>query len=213
MSATISTTIPDTMPAFSPEEPPAKTLSAMEEPDLAVLTRCAEGDRSAFRELYDRYKSFMYSLAFRFHGNRFDAEDSLQEAFIALFRNIKAFRGQSRFTTWLYRIMINTCISRTRGRRNSEERTDFRVEQAQPAHVPSLSDVVLGEFLEREIVRLPEMYRAVFLLYAAEGLTHGEIADTLNIRTGSSKSYYHRAREILKKKCIAAGIVGEGADT
>ena len=176
------------------------------DPAPELLERCRRGEVPAFEELYRLVRGPLYSLAYRFHGNRFDAEDSLQDAFISLFRNIGAFRGQSRFMTWMYRIVLNSCIARKRGRRTDAERQDFSDEHQHPGETPAEPDALLLELLAREITRLPEQQRAVFLLYAAEGFTHPEIADALNMRVGTSKSNYHRARETLKKRLVAQGI-------
>lgn len=173
-------------------------------PDL--IERCRRGDIPAFEEVYRLVRAPLYSLAYRFHGNRFDAEDSLQDAFLSLFRNIGSFRGRSRFMTWMYRIVLNTCIARRRRKQANTERSDFSDEHLHPGATPAERDALLQELLTREITRLPEQQRAVFLLYAAEGFTHPEIAETLNMRVGTSKSYYHRAKETLKKRLAAQGI-------
>lgn len=179
-------------------------------PPIAVelIERCKAGQLGAFEEVYRVYKSFLYSLAWRFHGNRFDAEDSLQETFVAVYRNIGRFEGSAKFSTWLYRILLNTCISRKRRERTDEQKTDFSFELSHPASADVEADVMLAQLLQREISTLPELQRAVFLLYATQGFTHEEIGETLRISQGTSKSYYHRAKETLKKKLRAAGVDG-----
>ncbi|MBN1448982.1 MAG: RNA polymerase sigma factor [Bacteroidetes bacterium] len=172
----------------------------------SLLDRAAAGDIMAFRTLYDQWKVPMYTLAFRFHGNREDAEDSLQEAFVHMYRSIGGFRRESRFSSWLYRIVMNACISSTRPRRTGERRIDFSDEAQQPAAEDPPRDVVLQHILEEEIARLPELQRAVFLLYAGEGQTHGDIADILRISVGTSKSCYHRARTALQGALAQRGI-------
>ena len=180
--------------------------STLPDPDERLIDRCAGGDLFAFRELYDRWKSPLYSLAYRFHGNREDAEDSLQEAFVHMYRGIRAFRREARFDTWMYRIVMNACISAKRPRRSGERGADFQDERLHPAAEDRGTDPALQVILEREIARLPELQRAVFLLYAAENLTHPEIADVLRIGVGTSKSYYHRARTALQQRLAQRGI-------
>lgn len=172
-----------------------------------VIRRCQAGDLEAYEELYRKSRSFLYSLAYRFYGNREDAEDALQETFVQLYRNIRHFHGESKFTTWLYRVTLNTCISLKRKRKPRETSTDFREEAMHPAQEADTPDALLIDFLEREISLLPDLQRSVFLLYATEGLTHPEIADALDIRIGTSKSYYHRARGVLKKRLIEERIL------
>jgi RNA polymerase sigma-70 factor, ECF subfamily len=174
--------------------------------DERLIDRCAGGDIFAFRELYDRWKSPLYSLAYRFHGNREDAEDSLQEAFVRMYRGIRSFRREAKFETWMYRIVMNSCISAKRPRRSGERGVDFRNEEVHPAAEDPGSDVAMHDILEREIATLPELQRAVFLLFAAENMTHPEIAEVLRIGVGTSKSYYHRARTALQQRLAKRGI-------
>lgn len=172
-----------------------------------VLDRCRQGDIAAFEQVYQLFKRPMYSLAYNFHGNRFDAEDSVQDAFIAMYRGIHSFKGDSAFGTWLYRILLNACINRKRRERHFEEHADYASEHMHPSDPdrPDV-DVILRDTLQREIATLPALQRAVFLLFATEGFTHPEIADTLKIPVGTSKSHYHRAKEELKKRLSRLGI-------
>lgn len=174
--------------------------------DDGLVERCASGDILAFRELYDRWKSPLYSLAYRFHGNREDAEDSLQDAFVRMYRGIRNFRREAKFETWMYRIVMNTCISARRPLRSGERGVDPRDESMHPATEAHAGDVALQDILEREIAGLPELQRAVFLLHAAEQMTHPEIAEVLRIGVGTSKSYYHRARTALQQRLAERGI-------
>ena len=174
--------------------------------DHTLLDRAAAGDIMAFRTIYDEWKAPMYTLAFRFHGNREDAEDSLQEAFVHMYRGISGFRRESRFSSWMYRIVMNACIASTRPKRSGERAVDLHGEAEQPAAVDPDRDAVLRDILEEEIARLPELQRTVFLLHADQGQTHGDIADILRISVGTSKSYYHRARTALKEALARRGI-------
>ncbi len=183
-------------------------------PDISeeLLARCRSGEIPAFEQLYKLCGSYMYSLALRFHGNPFDAEDSVQDAFVAVYKGIAGFAGQSRFSTWLYRVLLNACISSRRKKREMEESSDFLSENLHPRGDPKGGDAVLKDILEREISGLQGLQRAVFLLCACEGFTHQEVAETLGIRVGTSKSAYHRARKALGKKLVKLGIDTSGAD-
>ncbi len=171
-----------------------------------LIDRCAEGDILAFRELYDKWKSPLYSLAYRFHGNREDAEDSLQDAFVHMYRSIGTFRRESKFETWMYRVVMNACISAKRPKRSSERGVDFSEEARHPMAEDPGSDVAMQRILESEVAQLPELQKAVFLLYASESMTHPEIAEVLRIGVGTSKSYYHRARTSLQQRLARRGI-------
>ncbi|MDT8324221.1 MAG: RNA polymerase sigma factor [Bacteroidota bacterium] len=189
---------------------PILTVSAMPIPaahvDDTLLDRCTDGDIFAFRELYEQWKRPLYSLAYRFHGNREDAEDTLQEAFVSMYRGIGSFRRDARFSSWMYRILMNACISSKRPKRSTERSMDFRDEATHPHNSNAGGDVLLRDILEEEIAGLPDLQKAVFILYAEKGLTHGEIADVLRISTGTSKSSYHRARTRLKERLALRGI-------
>ncbi|MBE0644790.1 MAG: sigma-70 family RNA polymerase sigma factor [Bacteroidetes bacterium] len=186
---------------------PAEAMAASPHSmDSVLIDRCAEGDILAFRELYDRWKSPLFSLAYRFHGNREDAEDSLQDAFVHMYRSIGSFRRDAKFETWMYRIVMNACISAKRPRRAGERGVDFTDEARHPAAEDPGADVAMQGILEEEISGLPELQRAVFLLYASQNMTHPEIADVMHIGVGTSKSYYHRARTSLKQRLAQRGI-------
>ncbi|MCB2204920.1 RNA polymerase sigma factor [bacterium] len=174
--------------------------------DTALLDRCVEGDIFAFRELYEQWKTPMYTLAYRFHGNREDAEDALQETFVNMYRGMRSFRRDASLSSWMYRILMNVCISSKRPRRSSERSIDFSDEVTHPGTPEASGDVLLRELIEKEIAGLPDLQKAVFLLYAQEGMTHAEIADVLRISTGTSKSSYHRARTHLKDGLARRGI-------
>ncbi len=188
--------------AIAAEPMPALPYS----PDDRLIDRCADGDILAFRELYERWRSPLYSLAYRFHGNREDAEDSLQDAFVHMYRSIGSFRREAKFESWMYRIVMNACISAKRPRRSGERGIDFRNESLHPPAEDPGRDFAMQRILEEEIAGLPELQRAVFLLYAAESMTHPEIAEILRIGVGTSKSYYHRARTALRQRLAQRGI-------
>jgi RNA polymerase sigma factor (sigma-70 family) len=174
--------------------------------EYALVERCRDGDILAFKALYERYRRSLYSLAYRFHGNAPDAEDSLQEAFIRIYKALPEFRFESRLETWLYRVVMNTCISGTRAKRNREERLDPAVADTLQSGNGTQTDALLRDILEREIEQLPQQQRAVFLLYAVHGQTHPDIAEALGISVGTSKSTYHRAKETLKERLTNHGI-------
>jgi RNA polymerase sigma factor (sigma-70 family) len=174
--------------------------------EYALVERCRDGDILAFKALYERYRRPLYSLAYRFHGNAQDAEDSLQEAFIRIYKALPEFRFEARLETWLYRVVMNTCISGTRAKRNREERLDATLADTLHSGNGAQPDAALRDLLERAIGQLPQQQRSVFLLYAVHGQTHADIADALGISVGTSKSNYHKAKEALKERLADYGI-------
>jgi RNA polymerase sigma-70 factor (ECF subfamily) len=171
--------------------------------DLALVERCLAGDLSAFDEIYRAHSPKLYSLACRMLGNATEAEDLLQEIFLAAHRKLDSFRGDAALGTWLYRLATNQCLDFLRSRAaRSNQMTDAIDDE------PSLSDVgsrsiaertVAKMDLERALARLPEGARAAFVLHDIQGLEHREVAEALGIAEGTSKSQVHKARLRLRR--------------
>jgi RNA polymerase sigma factor (sigma-70 family) len=178
--------------------------------DHELLAECRVGNSDAYGEVYSRYSSRMFNVACRLHGNSGDAEDSLQDAFISAYQNLQQFDERAQFSTWLYRILVNTCMSRLRKPSSRMEHLDMMDEHLHP-RVSAERDAVLSALLEQEISRLPFIQRSVFVLHATDGHTHEEIAEILHIRPGASKSSYHRARKTLRDRLDKKGISSGGA--
>lgn len=167
-----------------------------------IVRKCIDGDRESFRHLYDTYKDRVFSTCIRMLGNAQDAEDALQDIFVKVHKNISAFEGKSAFTTWLYRIAVNTCIEHLRKRKDNDS-VDIDVTTDTSLFVSSTGPSDNFRLIvDKEIMKLPEGYRSVFILHAVEGFKHHEIAKILDISTGTSKSQYYQARERLRKNLL-----------
>jgi RNA polymerase sigma-70 factor (ECF subfamily) len=170
--------------------------------ELALVERCRAGDLAAFEELYRIHAGRLFSVACRLLGNPADAEDLLQEIFMAAHRKLDTFRGESALGTWLYRLATNLCLDHLRSRSGrSSQVTDSLDDE------PGLFDratsglaeqTVTKMDIERALARLPEGCRAAFVLHDIEGLEHGEVAAILDIAEGTSKSQVHKARTKLR---------------
>lgn len=176
-------------------EPPDK--------DSALLQGCRRGDRQAQRALYDRYKDWVFSIAYRMSNHQQQAEDITQEVFVRLFRKIDSFRGDSAFSSWLYRLAMNVCINHFKKEKKHRERivnelSDNNKQNASFAK-GERETFDMKPYLEKAISALPAGYRAVFVLYQIEGYGHKEIAEMLNISAGTSKSQLHKARLELRR--------------
>jgi RNA polymerase sigma-70 factor (ECF subfamily) len=171
--------------------------------ELALAERCRQGDLGAFEELYRAHSGRLYSVAYRMLGNQADAEDLLQEIFLAAHRKLETFRGESALGTWLYRLAVNLCLDYLRSR------TGRAIQLTDPLDdEPGLYDTrsrglaertVAKMDLERALVQLPEGCRAAFLLHDVEGLEHREVAEIMGIAEGTSKSQVHKARLRLRQ--------------
>ena len=175
---------------------------ATREQELALVERCREGDLAAFEELYRAHAGRLFSLTFRMTGNQSDAEDLLQEVFLAAHRKLETFRGDAALGTWLYRLAMNLCLDHLRSRAaRTSQLTDSLDDEPWIADAGSrsLAERTVSKMdLERAIAVLPAGCRAAFVLHDIEGLEHQEVARTLGIAEGTSKSQVHKARMRLR---------------
>jgi RNA polymerase sigma-70 factor (ECF subfamily) len=175
-----------------------------------------EGDEKAFSEIVDRYADKIYKTALRIMHNPPDAEDVLQEVFLILATKAGTFRGESKFSTWLYMIAVNAGYMRIRADKKFHANEVSLEDYAPYDESGALGEVVLKDFsprpdtelLSREGVEiimnavneLPDPYRVVFHLSQEQGLTAGETAEALGISLSSAKSRIHRARLFLRDR-------------
>ncbi len=168
--------------------------------DEQIIHRCLGGEPTAYRRLYDLHKEVMYNVALRLHQNVQDAEDSVQEAFIKIFQALPRFKRECALSTWVYKIVLNTCLSKLHASRNSVKGFED-LNRGQAEHASGRPENPSARMiLEREIAQLPLGYREVFVLYEVEGFSHREIADMLEISVGTSKSQLHKAKRILRRQ-------------
>jgi RNA polymerase sigma factor (sigma-70 family) len=188
LQAVMSTTIPVN----------ARTATAPDDQRLA--SGCAAGDAKVFEEIYGRFGERMKSVAWSHLGNVSDAEDAVQETFLKIHRAATTFTGEASFSTWAYRILVNTCYDalRRRKRRVEETNLDDAVETAERT-APSVDDTKRIA-LRRMLDELPEQRRAVFTLFEIEGLSHAEIAEILGISEGNSKWILFATKKELQQK-------------
>jgi RNA polymerase sigma-70 factor (ECF subfamily) len=199
--------------------PPAADAS---DEDLATLA--ATGDAAAFETLVSRYQGRLYRLACRLTASEADAQDVLQEAFLAAYRGLGAFRRLSRFSTWLYRIATNAALMQRRGqsRRKTEPLDDYLPRfgehgehAAEPAELQVASRVdeildqkLLAERAQEALARLPEIYRDAFVLRDLEELPTDEVAELLGIESAAVRQRVHRARLMLRGYLARLAEVG-----
>lgn len=173
------------------------------------IKQVLKGDQNAYAEIVELYKDKVFQLCYRMLGNRHEAEDMAQEAFIRAYVNIASFNINLKFSTWLYRIATNLCIDRIRKKKpdyylDAEVAgTDGLTMYSQiPANTTSPEDEVesieLQEVIQREITRLPEKYRSVIVLKYIEELSLNEISEILDMPLGTVKTRIHRGREALR---------------
>lgn len=179
-------------------------------PDESLVAAAQRGDYAATCELINRYERKAYSLAFRLMGNHADASDAAQEALVRIYTRLGKFRGDAAFSTWLFRVVTNTCLDELRRRgRLRHASLDEPVEHdegilpRQPmAATDSPMDLAerheVQEAVQRAIQQLPEDYRTVVVLRDLRDYSYHEIAAILGTSVGTIKSRLHRARCALR---------------
>jgi len=176
--------------------------------DSDLILRAQNGDADAFAALFQAHKMRVYSLCLRMTNNIAEAEDLTQDAFLQVFRKLATFRGDSAFSTWIYRIAVNTVLMRFRKKtlshqsldepwsKNADTKPVPREYGSRDCHLAGCLDRIA---LTQAIRDLPEGYRTVFLLHEVEGYEHSEIAEFLGCSTGNSKSQLHKAKMRIRE--------------
>ncbi len=164
--------------------------------DNDLLAAARAGDVTAFEALYRANVAWVYGLCLRMLGDRGRAEETTQDTFVRAWQRLASFRGDSSFSTWLYRVAVNTAASALRSQR-SRPRGSADLDGLEVALRPAPSEARID--LERAIALLPAGARSVLVLHDVEGLRHEEIAEVLGCAVGTSKAQLHRARRMLKE--------------
>jgi len=174
--------------------------------DLQLIEGCKNGKRRFQNLLYQRYSRRMFAVCLRYSNNQTEAEDILQEAFVKVFRNISNYTGIGSFEGWMKRIMINTSL--TQYQKNKKMGISVDLESIEPfltdddskSEQNNAAINISSEQLLALIQKLPEGYKHVFSMYALDGFSHQEIADSLGIALNTSKSQLSKARRYLQKE-------------
>ena len=176
----------------------------LHDPDRDLIERIGRGDREAFDNLVLKYRKRVMGVAARMLGDPVEAEDLAQDVFVKVFYASKSFRGQSLFSTWLYRITANACLNRRRKLKREERVINDEIEPALSGGDSNphslLENKELKAFLERAIRAIPEEQRLVLILRDIEGLSYEEIAEALALELGTVRSRLHRARLEVQKR-------------
>lgn len=176
---------------------------SQDDEDLAAIRRCLEGDGSAFEPVVVRYQRVLFTVAVRILGNRDDANDAAQNAFVKAYEKLATFDANRRFFSWLYRILVNECINLRRKRHRHEDVGDHESYLAGPA---SPADVVERREtrvrVQAAVLALPMQYREVVVLRHFAGLSYDEIADALGVPASVVKSRLFTARQRLAQRLL-----------
>jgi len=190
-----------------------ETVSTEEEiTDLELISRFTKGCTISFETLVSRYETKVHNLAMRLTRNSEDAEEVLQDVFVTVYRKISGFEGKAKFSSWLYRITVNASFMKLRKRKQDKsvslddmlphlQNKAITQRNAFGARCDSLAmNNEIREALEGAIDKLPEEYKAVFVLRDIDGLSNKEVGEILSLSIPAVKSRLHRSRLMLRKK-------------
>ncbi|HXL05482.1 MAG TPA: sigma-70 family RNA polymerase sigma factor [Gemmatimonadales bacterium] len=165
-----------------------------------LIQRAQQGDQAAFEELYRAQVGRVYALCLRLTADAARAEELTQDAFVRAWERLASFRGESAFSSWLYRLTVNVVFLSQRASRRRELRVFTTDDPAALERPVDASSTAAGEWdLERAIATLPPGARDVFVLHDVEGYRHHEIAQLTGIAVGTSKAQLFRARRLLRE--------------
>ncbi len=182
--------------------------------DEELVKRCAGGDREAFNDLVLKYQKKVFSVAYRFVGDPEEANDLAQEIFTAAYQNLKSFRGDSKFSTWLFQIATNRGKNRfkylkrrgfftNKGSSETDDEGD-QSHRALPDQTANPEELLSGNQIRKAVIEaineLEPDHREIVILRDIEGLSYDEIARILDLPEGTTKSRLHRARMVVKEK-------------
>lgn len=180
---------------------PAVELVMSTAEDRTLVDACLGGEKAAFDVLVERHRRQVYHVCYRFVGNHEDASDLAQDAFLRAYRALHTFKGRSAFSTWLYRVAVNTCLNRVAARQPSLEPLDAR-EHPDTAGEPAEQLVLRQEraaTVRAAVARLPKKQRAAMILRMYHELPHEQIATVLGSSVGAVKANFFHALANLKK--------------
>ena len=183
--------------------------------DKHILAQARRGELDAFEELVRRYEKRVYAIALRSAGSPEDAADITQDVFLRAWRSIESFRGDSGFSTWLFRITMNICVDHARHRQTqpqtmaltNDEDEERPIHDTAPTPEEYLDNSELGRELATALDEVSEKHRRIVLLRDVSGMSYTEIAEILEISEGTVKSRLARARIALRKVLLKRGNI------
>ncbi len=186
---------------------PGTVSLPIEQDDVRLVTASKNGNQDAFSLLVQRYQRRVFNLVFRMLQNYEEASETTQEAFLAAWQGLPAFRGEARFSTWLYRIAYNCALKQLGLRKRDQElqsamQADLESgsEDAETTHLEMLDNQAL---VREQLSQLPPKYRIVLILRHLQDMTYEEMAEVLTMPIGTIKTHLFRARNLLKERLQA----------
>jgi len=172
-----------------------------DDPDVRLIERLVARDEQAFNALVRTYEGRIVRLLTRMVGNEEEARDLAQDVFVQVFKAIGSFRGDSKLSTWLYRIAVNTCLDYKKKSRPGQAEDESVIDDlasTEPSPEQRYQSKEIGQAIQLALQKLPESLRAAIVLKEIEDLSYEEIAEVLHTSIGTVKSRISRAREELR---------------
>jgi RNA polymerase sigma-70 factor, ECF subfamily len=192
--------------------------SVKRQEEQLLVDRCRRGDRESFAQLMRLHEKQIYNFTYRMLGSEGEAEDLTQDIFIAAFQGIRSFRGEAKFSTWLYRIALNQARNRIKylSRRNffarQRKRADYRVNTVSesPEGLPDSAPTPEQWTMTKDLVvqvqeclnQIPPQARQILVLRDIQGFSYDELSEMLSLKPGTVKSRLHRARAAMRE-CLS----------
>jgi len=188
--------------------------------DSQILESVRAGNSRAYAALVDRHKAKAMTLAVRILGKREEAEEVVQDAFLKAYRNLDDFRGDAKFSTWLYRILYNLCMTRVTRRKEAMasidagdgNSLDVLEDEEEVSAIDKMAKEELKGLVHSHIGLLPEKLRTAILLFYIQEMSYEEMSFAMAMPLGSVKTYLHRGRNLLRKR-LADHLKREGSLT
>ena len=193
------------------------------EQEALTVQRVLDGDVNEYEKLVLEYQKNVYNLALRMTGDAEDAADMAQEAFIKAYNSLASYRGDSRFSVWLYRIVSNVCLDFLRARKRRQtvslsvvddegEETELEISDESASPEKLMERSMTRDAVRRGLQELTPEYRQILILRELQGMSYDEIAETLGLESGTVKSRIFRARKKLCSFLVRDGNIS-GVDT
>jgi RNA polymerase sigma-70 factor (ECF subfamily) len=186
-----------------------------EELDIELIKGCQRGDPDAFRTLFERHKDKVYSIALRYSGDAAVAQDICQDTFLKLFTGLKGFRGESVFSSWLYRLVVNSCFDQKRKIHRLIPLLDEALAMIQAPGTGALDQIVQDELnghLRAVVASLSDERRMLLVLRYTQSLSYDEIAGILGTSSGTVASRLSRIHRMLERRLLRLAPGSKGKE-